>query len=545
MSPPEPRTPDAVGDKGKFDGELVEQGPRASARKSWKTSVWLSPSSRTGLFGSGTTVSANCRTEIFSRPGFFALCVQHAAEVRRRWRFPSRPRRTSWRAHPPPTPAWRALPRRSPAPPARNPHPTSGCPSGRKPRRVRQPLFARKVAARSITSTAVFAEFVVKLCQRRIGVAGRHGQVGGDLLRVNLGLRRHGDNDQRNPALLELLVEIEDRRQRVRLVGFRRAADLRRVRAPEFPHREHPQLGGHEIPAANPDEGPGVVFFEGGNLRREAGAEFFRRRSARGGASFPRTTARGRGQARRKQNGAFSTGSPQPATHNPQPTFRRSPPLDFAAAPGYQRTPGARDLQFAHFRLLFPALHAGGVLRAVCLASAAAAVEESLAGAHRLHVLRLGRTAVRHPDVRHHEPRLAHEPRHRPPTTGGSGGGGFFRKPVVLLPNTRRDGATRSRGQRAAITVSVVSNLLVLGFFKYFNLGVDSYNGFVAELGWTAVQWHNTLNVRPAAGHLVLQRSRRSATPSTCTAATPRQWLTSSISRASCRCSRTSSRGRS
>ncbi len=72
---------------------------------------------------------------------------------------------------------------------------------------------------------------------------------------------------------------------------------------------------------------------------------------------------------------------------------------------------------------------------------------------------------------------------------------GFFRKPVTLLPNTRKSGATRSRGQHAAITVSVVSNLLVLGFFKYFNLGVDSYNGIVAGLGFTAAQWHNTLNV--------------------------------------------------
>ncbi len=44
--------------------------------------------------------------------------------------------------------------------------------------------------------------------------------------------------------------------------------------------------------------------------------------------------------------------------------------------------------------------------------------------------------------------------------------------PVPLLPR----GEARSRLQHSAITVSVVLNLAVLGFFKYFNFGVDSYN---------------------------------------------------------------------
>ena len=41
----------------------------------------------------------------------------------------------------------------------------------------------------------------------------------------------------------------------------------------------------------------------------------------------------------------------------------------------------------------------------------------------------------------------------------------------------------RSTGQRWAVAVSVATNLSLLGFFKYFNFGVDSYNATVAWLG--------------------------------------------------------------
>lgn len=41
----------------------------------------------------------------------------------------------------------------------------------------------------------------------------------------------------------------------------------------------------------------------------------------------------------------------------------------------------------------------------------------------------------------------------------------------------------RTRAQRTAVTVSVVTNLSLLGFFKYFNFGVDSYNLLVTSLG--------------------------------------------------------------
>ncbi len=42
----------------------------------------------------------------------------------------------------------------------------------------------------------------------------------------------------------------------------------------------------------------------------------------------------------------------------------------------------------------------------------------------------------------------------------------------------------RRRGQRTALAVSIVTNLSLLGFFKYFNFGADSYDALVEALGW-------------------------------------------------------------
>ncbi len=41
----------------------------------------------------------------------------------------------------------------------------------------------------------------------------------------------------------------------------------------------------------------------------------------------------------------------------------------------------------------------------------------------------------------------------------------------------------RTRAQKWAVTVSVISNLSLLGFFKYFNFAVDSYTALLASLG--------------------------------------------------------------
>lgn len=53
----------------------------------------------------------------------------------------------------------------------------------------------------------------------------------------------------------------------------------------------------------------------------------------------------------------------------------------------------------------------------------------------------------------------------------------------------------RSRRDRAAVAVSVVTNLALLGFFKYFNFGVDSYNELVGALGWESARWDTLFRI--------------------------------------------------
>ena len=53
----------------------------------------------------------------------------------------------------------------------------------------------------------------------------------------------------------------------------------------------------------------------------------------------------------------------------------------------------------------------------------------------------------------------------------------------------------RARRQRAALIMSICANLTLLAFFKYFNFGVDSYNGLVQWLGLTDIGLDLTLRV--------------------------------------------------
>ena len=63
-------------------------------------------------------------------------------------------------------------------------------------------------------------------------------------------------------------------------------------------------------------------------------------------------------------------------------------------------------------------------------------------------------------------------------------------------PMVRLDpGAPRTRRQRIALTVSMCSNLTLLGFFKYFNFAVDSYNGAIAWLGLPVLHLDSVLRV--------------------------------------------------
>ena len=67
----------------------------------------------------------------------------------------------------------------------------------------------------------------------------------------------------------------------------------------------------------------------------------------------------------------------------------------------------------------------------------------------------------------------------------------IWRQPVNALIR----GSPRTRIQRTALTISIALNLLVLGFFKYFNFGRESYNWLVQSCGITQAQWNNSLQV--------------------------------------------------
>ena len=66
----------------------------------------------------------------------------------------------------------------------------------------------------------------------------------------------------------------------------------------------------------------------------------------------------------------------------------------------------------------------------------------------------------------------------------------FSRDDVTALAH-----GARTRTQHRALVLSVVSNLTVLAFFKYFNFGVDSYNTLVTAFGLDAATWHPVLRV--------------------------------------------------
>ncbi len=57
--------------------------------------------------------------------------------------------------------------------------------------------------------------------------------------------------------------------------------------------------------------------------------------------------------------------------------------------------------------------------------------------------------------------------------------GPSWREPIERLEK----GGPRTRAQKVAVAVSVISNLSLLGFFKYFNFAVDNFNVLAAALG--------------------------------------------------------------
>lgn len=61
----------------------------------------------------------------------------------------------------------------------------------------------------------------------------------------------------------------------------------------------------------------------------------------------------------------------------------------------------------------------------------------------------------------------------------------FSRQPIMKLEL----GGTRNRRQKTALIISIVTNLSLLGFFKYFNFGIESYNGLMHAMGLSG--WDN------------------------------------------------------
>ncbi len=59
----------------------------------------------------------------------------------------------------------------------------------------------------------------------------------------------------------------------------------------------------------------------------------------------------------------------------------------------------------------------------------------------------------------------------------------------------RPEGGPRSRAQKLALLLSLVSNLGLLAYFKYANFAIESYNGLVALLGLEELAWRDFLRV--------------------------------------------------
>lgn len=62
-------------------------------------------------------------------------------------------------------------------------------------------------------------------------------------------------------------------------------------------------------------------------------------------------------------------------------------------------------------------------------------------------------------------------------------------------PEPLTAGRPRTRRQRIALIVSITSNLSLLGFFKYFDFAVDSWNGLAAALGLDAATIETALRI--------------------------------------------------
>ncbi|WP_083426218.1 MBOAT family O-acyltransferase [Tenacibaculum todarodis] len=68
---------------------------------------------------------------------------------------------------------------------------------------------------------------------------------------------------------------------------------------------------------------------------------------------------------------------------------------------------------------------------------------------------------------------------------------GEWGKPIKLLNKN----STRTKVQYRALLISIISNLSLLAFFKYFNFGIESYNGLMTGLGFDNYQYDSFFRV--------------------------------------------------
>jgi len=61
---------------------------------------------------------------------------------------------------------------------------------------------------------------------------------------------------------------------------------------------------------------------------------------------------------------------------------------------------------------------------------------------------------------------------------------GHFKEPIQLLET----GGQRKRSQKIALLISIVTNLSLLGFFKYFNFSIENYNEIMNMMGIEGAQ---------------------------------------------------------
>ncbi len=73
--------------------------------------------------------------------------------------------------------------------------------------------------------------------------------IGHNFLRINCCLRRDRHQQQVDSALFQLIMKVDNRRNRISRFGFMCPADFRRVSAPELADREKSNIAGKKKPA--------------------------------------------------------------------------------------------------------------------------------------------------------------------------------------------------------------------------------------------------------------------------------------------------------